>query len=885
MKPQSVGSVDATPVDDGIASLLDPARRVVPFSGRDNDLSELMSWAGGSDPVRVRLLTGLGGVGKSRLAEELCTRLGRRRRRCVRLGPDDDPAQIAAACRTGRVLVVVDDADAFPRLPEQLGALIGAPARIRVLLLARTGREWWTRLRWASDLWAGPERVPTSVTHLGEPAQEPARMIESAAHAFAARLGIPEPTLVVGDLPADADPPRFGDVHAAVLAALAGAGPDPDPREARRVRVDIARGYAALLDIERDQWEDTDAVVARDLLRGDRDDLPGRLAELHVARTLTAAPGMTEVCTAVLTPQEAFHAALFAFRLDVDTPPVPGAGRLPASLLARLAAVLPDDAEVIARVLRLFPGQAFPAAQAAILADRLLDLTGDSDHDTAPTLRAEALGSSARALELSGRLDEAVEPAERAEEIWRRLADAEPRRYRIAHWRSQRDLAVVSFAVGRQREFTAIVERAVAAWDTVPDVERVWTGPDHAWGLFALVVSTGRPGSADATRWFHDRAVTLLRELVDKDPVAHEEMLALVQANMEVLVHQGRADEALDSLRESVAIRRRMARKRPDALERPLAQSLSNLSHALAAVGESAEALAAAQEALALRRRAVRKAAVAGRTAAVGLRFELAWSLSGVGVLLSEQGRPHDALSLEEEALSIRRDLAAENPEQYREMLATSCSNLGVTYSRLGRFGDALRLEEEATAIRRELAATSFGYHRLHLARSLSNLGVRHSDMGRTEDAVAPTAEAVALLRTLVRQDRRQNLPDLASALANLGATYADLARGQEATAPLQEAVGMLRELTRAHPTRFLPGLASALTALAVAFGEQRRYISAVAAVREAVRIRDRLAAVDPRRFGDDLARSVRVLADLEELLPPDALRTHPVDTARSGRT
>ncbi|GAB4085844.1 hypothetical protein GCM10028784_24740 [Myceligenerans cantabricum] len=887
--------------------LLDPALRIVPFAGRDAEMAELGTWAGGTDPVRVRLLTGMGGSGKSRLGVELSSRLARRRWRTVRLDPADDPRDLAEACRGARTLVVVDDAGSFPRLPDQLGALRGADvSRLRVLLLARTGRHWWTRLRWASALWAeDPSSAPTTIAHVGPPGQDLDRTVHSAASAFAARLGKETPDLMIGDLPGDAEPPRFGDVHAAVLAVLA-----REDTDGAAAVVDVVRGPGALLDHERDRWEDTDAVVARALLCGDPRGLPDRLAELHVARTLTAAPGMTEVCTAQLTPDEAVAAARFAFRLDIDTPAVTGAGRLTAAILERVMPQLPDDPEYLERVLRMFARRPVPVAQAVNLASRLVRVIAETQAraekgaaavpsaagaddgpaaDARPvghrdtTSEAEALGAWSRALDEAGRWDEAREPAALAEAMWRRLADRDPVRCRVGLWRAKRDLAVTSAKVGRSREVAALVDECVTAWSAVPEAEALWTEPDLAWGMYMLEVTTGRPGRVDATRWYHDRAVELLRGLVGQDPVAYEETLALVQSNLLIRVNQGRPAEALAGLRESAAIRRRLARKRPDAFERHLAYSLSNLSHALAALGQGAEALAAGQEALALRRRAVRAASAVGKGGAPGLRFELAWSLSGVGLLLSEQGRPHEALALEEEALSIRRELTEASPDRYSEQLGTSCSNLGVTYSRLGRFGDALRLEQEAVEIRRDLAEQSAGHHRQYLARSLSNLGVRYSDMGRTEDAVGPTQEAVSLVRRLARDDRTQYLPDLATALANLGATLTDLGRSQEAVGPLHEAVGALRELRKEYPEKHLPGLASALTALSVALAEQRRHVSAAASAREAVRIRDRLAAVDQRRFGDDLARSVRVLADIEGQLPKDGARKDAV-TVRSGR-
>lgn len=52
-----------------------PYFRALPLLGRDRDLASLQGWLAGPAPVSVRVLTGGGGAGKTRLALELCDRV------------------------------------------------------------------------------------------------------------------------------------------------------------------------------------------------------------------------------------------------------------------------------------------------------------------------------------------------------------------------------------------------------------------------------------------------------------------------------------------------------------------------------------------------------------------------------------------------------------------------------------------------------------------------------------------------------------------------------------------------------------------------------------------------------------------------------------------
>ncbi|WP_125776984.1 tetratricopeptide repeat protein [Antribacter gilvus] len=876
----SRGEPSAQPDDDtrataavapGPLGLLDPVARVVPFGGRDAELADLLAWSRDRTPAQVRLLTGLGGVGKTRLAVELTARLLRARWRCLWVGPDDSPESVADACRpsrfhSGPVLVVIDEAAVRPGIAALLDATgVAARGRLRVLLLARTGRTWWQRLLWLSDLWS-EHPVLTSHTHLpAATTLSPAEAATSAVGAFARHLGVEVGAPAVA---ATTGPVPPLDLHAAALVAVLRARDGTPP-----ARVDPVSGVANLLDLERERWAAAappatdltglDDAVASAWLMGERlgphpagnaAAVPGRLAELHVARRLGASPSLRDACTRRLTPGTAFQVAGFACRLDIDSPGVPEAANLPTQLLRRVAAGVPDNARLLASIRTLLPWQPGPgmAPIVADLARRQVDLLPSSD----VALRAEALESLGRAMH-AAHPREALRPSLEAVHLQRELFAEAPERHRVGLASALAHLGVVQRTTGSPDDALTAELEALTLCRAAPRDVAVWTEPVLANALRATSVSYVYLGLVEEAEKYQREAITVLRRLARRDPVGFEAELGGVLANQMMLVESGRPEDALTATREAVRILRRLAHQRPDLHENALARALSNVSHVCTALGNLDEAVRTAEEALTIRRRLA--------DSDPQFRWELAWSLSGLAAVRSEQGRLWDAAELGREALAIRRGLAADSPVRYEEMLATSLSNLGVTYSHLERFEEALELEREAVTLRRTLAATTPDRYTQQLARSLSNLGVRYSDLGQLEAAVTPTREAVATLRPLVEEDRKRFLPDLAHALANLGATFTDLGRTEDAVGPVDEAVALYRDLAARHPDRHRPDLARSLSTLASVLSSLGQHAEALDQVTEAVSIRRQLAAADGDRFQEDLSRSVALLEEIRQ--------------------
>ena len=138
------------------ADLLRPEQAVVSFTGREDLLAELTDWCEdgpvdhgwGQSRVHVRLLTGPGGAGKTRLANELAARMTAHGWVAVRLTTDTNVScdVLSQVCRP--LLVVVDYAETRV---DQLYSLLEAvdhdqhTSPVRVLALARSAGEWWTR--------------------------------------------------------------------------------------------------------------------------------------------------------------------------------------------------------------------------------------------------------------------------------------------------------------------------------------------------------------------------------------------------------------------------------------------------------------------------------------------------------------------------------------------------------------------------------------------------------------------------------------------------------------------------------------------------------------------------------------------------------------------
>ncbi|MFE5547312.1 tetratricopeptide repeat protein [Streptomyces sp. NPDC056534] len=813
------------------AALLEAGRQTVPFRGRAELLERLVTWCE-QDGFGAWLLHGPGGQGKTRLAHELGHQLGQRTDsgRWAVLWPHADGTgaglrELSHALKP--LLVVLDYAE---NRTHQITALVEAAAEhsgntpFKLLLLARTGGDWWTRAKSATGL--ADEYLDGAPAHLLEPLEsdrsDRARAYRDAAQALAETLprvnGCADTNWQAA---ADALPvPALGQegygnaltLHMTALADLldTAARPTTPETETPMGPATVDQGVEdRLLGHERRYWVQT-----------------------ATTQGLSAALGLPVLETAL--------AAAHLVGAGGDEQ----ADRIWCSLPALADQPRTRRDGVTAWIGGLYPPTASGRPWGGLQPDRLAERHLGRVLDNSPAL-AERLLKEADETQSAHLLD-----------LYARAASHPVFEQRL-------DTALTALCVRHHRQLAA---------QTVTTATRT----DHPAPLIAALdtLSTDPTTQLDDLNVLHDRlpyssrrlahtAVRLTqsmtsryREVTDSDP-SHLPGLATCLNNLSIrLGDLGRREEGLAAIREAVEIRRLVAHDSPDTFLPDLATSLSNLSVQLGGVGRHEEGLSAALEAVEIRR-------VLAESSPGAHLPDLAMSLSNLAVRLGHVGKHEEGLEASHEAILHYRQLADASPEAYVPHLANSLSNRSVQLGDIGRHEEGLSAALEAVEIRRVLAESSPDAHLPDLAMSLSNLSVQLGGVGRHEDGLSAIQEAVEIRRRLSAASPDAYQPNLATSLTNLSAALSAVGRQEEGLVANREAVGHHRQLAAVSPDAYLPALGTALSHLSVQLADAGHHEEGLAAMEEAVGLYRELAAANPAAHLPYLAVCLTHLAAL----------------------
>ena len=592
----------AEEIPEGIKRLA-PKSQFLPAIGREVERQENESWLTATEPISIRVLTGRAGIGKTRLAVELC-HFAKTKGWQAGFVQDDEPERFLAqpdlrGWEWERPTLMVFDyaAEQAPELHRFFKSLINrrnpAGFPLRILLLERyadTDSGWWI------SAFGRGGAVADAIQELLQPEEPVALNPLPSAGENATRWNILRTMQLrcgVSSVPDRPDEPL-----AKLLTHAEWAGEPLFLMMAGLLAAEPGRSISELLTIRRTELAFELASRERRQIAspaGDDADLAFLLEWMAVIATLCGGLSPKKFIDAVHREKEQLGY---------------GASAEPAKLLRLLRERLPGRDGGVATVLPDIIGEAL-----------VLKVLGSKEVHTRPLTAAQTERSRQMIFRTFNQ-----NPAPVTATVVRCVQD-------FAHTGHLLPVYWIDHLV-RQPELP--LETAMALADKLP----------HASFILAGL-------TLQVHRTLENRFNSLVKQDLEH-PLAPYWATSLNNL-AKFLRELGRREEALDAAQEAMGIRRQLAAARPDAFLPDLAMSLNNLATFLSELGRREEALDAAQEAMGIYRQLAAARPDAFLT-------DLAMSLNNLANRLSELGRREEALDAAQEAVATLKPFFLAQP-------------------------------------------------------------------------------------------------------------------------------------------------------------------------------------------------------------------------------
>lgn len=836
---------------DSPVSLLRPEAGVVRFRGRRRELRDIADWRGSRRPAAIRLVTGPGGQGKTRLALAAVEEARRDGWAAGFLADRADIDELREFVSSSSVplLLVLDYAEArvsqVRPLCETLRTEPGLPP-VRILLLARKAGEWWTttaeyaRARGLLEDGAGAFALP-ALAPSPENRREAARF---AAHELGERLRDMRPGTDPLHAPVpDVTDERFAgalNLQMTVLVAqlqyvdpVPVAGSEPDE--------------VILLLHEHKHWRRTLKPFGLDGLSRKE------LNVLVAAATLCGAEDVSEaVATLERLPQDGAAAAdrVTAARWLAGLYPSDGRywGALQPDRLGEflVGSVLAQEQSLLEWLLPAAGRRQVEAAfhllsravaHQAPVAKRLYEVVTRHPRQLAPAAVRTAT-EVAEPAPLRAALDTVLE------ELERQPGNDAPLAHELYEAVPLPTLALDQWAA----DLAGLLARL--SRDRAPGGTAELAGRLHRYAI-----RLGEVDRAEQALPAVQEAIALRKELAAGGDLDAQEDLALsLNTRTCLLADTGRTLEALASAREVLDCYRRLSKHDPRRHVRDMAMAETNLANQLGDVGSRLEAVAPARAALERYRSLAETDPV--------YASDVALACHNLSHALASAGLRSEAVEAATDAVAAYRELARETPDSYVPDLADALVNLGNQLQEDGRYGEAETAMDEALDIYREIAGRSPSRHLPNLAAALSASVQVFRACGNATRAVSAAEEAVRLLRPLAERQPLVYRLSMGTALVNLGNQRSEEEEPEDAVTAMEEAVQLFREGMRTLPDAYRPALADALCNLGNYLGEAGRHSEGLRTVRASIELFRELTATEPEVHAPRLAVALDVLGN-----------------------
>lgn len=731
-------------IEAGLSSsrLLRAEEAVIPFDkNRDPFLEDLIQWALSTDyPIAIKLLTGVGGTGKTRLALELCNRLQTQGWQVGFLANDDRIANIVSSLIGSKqqICLVIDYAETRQ---SQLLELIKAfksknlSVPIRILLLARDSGEWWSLL---------PGKDPTCETLLDSLATTgPYRLLplhdsvesrkiayQTAMEAFADKLKRPQQPSIPNLHDEHFGHPLY--VQMAALLALHGEVPGSAESVAR-----------SLINHEHRYW--TQALSTISNLFIPQDDSPALFMALA---TLVNGFATVRDCEVLWTQ-------------DL------GDKNILKPLFTLLAPLYPNRQGIQGLQPDLLGEALIAQCLLGKKGDKLLHaILGSSN----PKWRRSSLTVLARILRNRGELANIITPV------------------LTQHFVNCAD-DLVAVMIETPSPLAQVVEQAFISLNT-PQKNQVC-------GILDKHIQDEVLPLIDLNVLIRQAQVDKAKSKLKKITNETQDTLAGALINLSIsFVQQGNIDEAAKTAKLALDIFEKLAKATPERFEPAFATALSNYANILSEFDRAEDAEIAAKQASDI-------LAKFAKAKPERFEPDWATSLGNYASRLSELGRAEDAEIVAKQALNIYEKLAKANPERFEPNWSRFLSNYANRLGDLGRAEDAEIAAKQALVIHEKLAKANPERFESNWAMSL-NIHANHlSHVGYTEAAEKTAKQALAIRERLAKAKPERFEPDWADSLNNYAYLLSELGHGEAAEKTAKQALAIREKLAKAKPKQF----------------------------------------------------------------------------------
>lgn len=462
------------------------------------------------------------------------------------------------------------------------------------------------------------------------------------------------------------------------------------------------------------------------------------------------------------------------------------------------------------------------AFSAAICETLLASATGREE-------KCGILNNYTRFLSVLGRHEEALIHAETALPIWRQLADERPEAFLPSLATSLSNISQYLYQLGQHRYSLDCAEEAVLIFNQLVNEDGKSFEPKVAKSLSTLANRYSELGRHEEALAHASNAALFYSQLAEK---AGSEFLpnlgGICITLASILASLGRREDALARADDAVSIFRKLADAQPEVFLGDLALSLNNVAIELVELGQNDAALSKAEEALSI----YRDLASARPDIFLGAK---AMSLSTVSSRLADLERFEDALIPSKEAVSIYRELAETNSTMQLQNLANAVHNLSNRYSELQQREDAANCAKEEVIIFFQLAEINPEIYFPDIGMSFAFLAIKQSELGRHDQALVSSEKSVKVFRQMGEIRPQSYLPYLAESLHGMSYELSMLGRLEEAVLRAEEEVSIYRGLITSAHANYMPDLAISLYSLAVLLAKQQQYENAKARAEEAM--------------------------------------------------